>query len=172
MVTLHQNSSAFVAFGASSTTGKFLVTNLSSNQDLGTGIQFAPPGLSEASRPDISSSADGKTLTYNVAASYFKGTIVALGSISTNGDLGLGSGKSPAYLSGDGAGNATLQGSLLVTGTIALPSHTRAQILAFSSPVEGQMAYDSDDHEGVTYRCPTTSTCGWFPTTYGAAISN
>lgn len=49
---------------------------------------------------------------------------------------------------------------------------TKAAILALTSPSEGDSVYDTDDHAEVTYRCPTTSTCRWFPVQYGAALSN
>lgn len=58
------------------------------------------------------------------------------------------------------------------TSKVQLPSMTKADILAIPSPKEGQKVFDSDDHTEATYRCPTTSTCGWFPVQYGTALSN
>lgn len=63
-------------------------------------------------------------------------------------------------------------GDVKLTSTLYLGVKTKAAILALASPVEGQKVFDSDDHEEVTYRCPTTSTCGWFPVQYGTALSN
>lgn len=62
-------------------------------------------------------------------------------------------------------------GLLQTSGGIKLVNMTKAQILNYLVPSEGVKLYDSDDHEEVTYRCPTTSTCAWYPTTYGAALS-
>lgn len=49
---------------------------------------------------------------------------------------------------------------------------TKADIISISSPSEGQTVFDKDDHTDVTYRCPTSTTCGWFPVQYGTALSN
>lgn len=49
---------------------------------------------------------------------------------------------------------------------------TKANILAINNAAEGETVYDTDDHTEVQYRCPTASTCGWFPLQYGAALSN
>ncbi|MFT8308508.1 hypothetical protein [Acetobacter malorum] len=61
---------------------------------------------------------------------------------------------------------------LLLSGPAYLNIMSKPAILALPSPVEGQKVYDGDDHAEVTYRCPTSSTCGWFPVQYGAALSN
>lgn len=61
---------------------------------------------------------------------------------------------------------------LLLSGPAYLNIMSKAAILALPSPVEGEKVYDGDDHAEVTYRCPTTTTCGWFPVQYGAALSN
>lgn len=63
-------------------------------------------------------------------------------------------------------------GSLTTLKGIRLAQRSKADILAQTNPVEGMTAYDTDDHAQVTYRCPTTTTCGWFPVQYGAALSN
>ncbi|MCP1237956.1 hypothetical protein NKW55_15550 [Gluconobacter kondonii] len=52
-----------------------------------------------------------------------------------------------------------------------LATMTRSAVLALASPQEGQKVYDTDDHVEVTYRCPTTTTCAWFPTQYGMALN-
>lgn len=62
--------------------------------------------------------------------------------------------------------------TLSLSGSLYLVAMTKAQILALPTPTEGQKVFDSDDHEEVTYRCPTSSTCGWFPVQYGTALSN
>lgn len=49
---------------------------------------------------------------------------------------------------------------------------TKTQILAITNATEGLTEYDTDDHTEVQYRCPTTTTCGWFPVQYGTALSN
>lgn len=68
--------------------------------------------------------------------------------------------------------DVTAGGNVKVGASLYLGSHPKAYILAIASPVEGMKFYDSDDHAEVTYRCPTTSTCGWFPVQYGTALSN
>ncbi|OAG75117.1 hypothetical protein Amal_03718 [Acetobacter malorum] len=51
-------------------------------------------------------------------------------------------------------------------------SMSKSAILAISSPQEGRLIYDTDDHTEVQYRCPANASCGWFPVQYGAALSN
>ncbi|GBR58065.1 hypothetical protein AA18889_1456 [Acetobacter senegalensis DSM 18889] len=53
-----------------------------------------------------------------------------------------------------------------------LAAMTRSAVLALASPQEGQKVYDTDDHVEVTYRCPASASCAWFPTLYGTALSN
>jgi len=66
----------------------------------------------------------------------------------------------------------TVDGSLLAKGVFQLAVKTKAEILAITSPDEGMKVFDADDHVEVTYRCPTSTTCGWFPTQYGNPLSN
>ena len=69
-------------------------------------------------------------------------------------------------------GDVTTYGSIHAGYAVYLKSLSKAQVLAISNPSEGEKVYDYDDHVEVTYRCPTTTTCGWFPTQYGTALSN
>lgn len=62
--------------------------------------------------------------------------------------------------------------SLQLAGAFQTSKKTKTQILAMTEMQEGWTLYDTDDHAEVTYRCPTASTCGWFPLQYGAALSN
>lgn len=88
---------------------------------------------------------DGSNLQYNVGG-IDKFTISDSGIISSWGGLSSG-------------------------GPITLKGMSKTQILAISTATEGMKLYDYDDHTEVTYRCPTTKTCGWFPVQYGAALS-
>lgn len=63
-------------------------------------------------------------------------------------------------------------GSIVVNGTVQLTRMSKAAILGLTAAKEGMKVYDIDDHAEVTYRCPTTKTCRWFPTQYGKALSN
>ncbi|MDF3626245.1 hypothetical protein [Brytella acorum] len=63
-------------------------------------------------------------------------------------------------------------GYLMLNGPVQLQSLPKATILGINTAQEGMKFYDSDDHVEVTYRCPTASTCAWFPTQYGIALSN
>ena len=68
--------------------------------------------------------------------------------------------------------DASFEQAVHVGTSLYLGVMTKAAILALASPTEGQKVFDSDDHEEVTYRCPTTTTCGWFPVQYGTALSD
>ncbi|WP_429956141.1 hypothetical protein ACQW08_04790 [Gluconobacter japonicus] len=63
-------------------------------------------------------------------------------------------------------------GSLALKGTVQLQSLPKATILGIDTAKEGMKLYDSDDHVEVTYRCPSGSSCAWFPAQYGTALSN
>lgn len=76
-------------------------------------------------------------------------------------------------------GFAQLNGSMSVNGAtyflsqIELSRQTKAQILAISSPAEGMMVFNSDDHVTETYRCPSSGACGWYAPQYEASpLSN
>lgn len=71
-----------------------------------------------------------------------------------------------------GKGNATFLGNVSVGSSLYLGVKSRAAILALPSPAEGQKVFDADDHGEVTYRCPATDSCGWYPAQYGAVLSN
>lgn len=57
-------------------------------------------------------------------------------------------------------------------GKVQLGQASKSDILSATNVPEGTKIYDTDDHVEVTYRCPTPSTCAWFPTQYGTALSN
>lgn len=101
----------------------------------------------------LTHSSNGQRLNYNIGGrtvSYFgdngniwsSGTIIA-GAISSTYD-------------------ANINGNVHVGASLYLGSHPRSYIFAISSPIEGQKVFDSDDHVEVTYRCPTSNTCGWY----------
>ncbi|AOW47110.1 hypothetical protein A4S02_10445 [Acetobacter ascendens] len=92
---------------------------------------------------------------------------------STNdNDVQFSASGGTAGESGQGHLEIDALGGILLKGIVQMYGMTKADILATTSPVEGMTVYDTDDHEEVTYRCPTTTTCGWFPVQYGAALSN
>lgn len=72
----------------------------------------------------------------------------------------------------DPSGNIGTTGYITGNNGILLPNMTKSAVLALPSPREGQKVYDTDDHVEITYRCPTTTTCAWFPTQYGPPIGN
>ena len=61
---------------------------------------------------------------------------------------------------------------VLLHDVIQLAAMKKEKILAIPNPAEGMKAYDSDNHEEVTYRCPAGSACGWYPTQYGTMLRN
>lgn len=63
-------------------------------------------------------------------------------------------------------------GDFSISKSLYLGQMTKAAILAITSPVEGQTAYEMDDHQQVTWRCPASTACAWFPVQYGTALSN
>lgn len=68
------------------------------------------------------------------------------------------------------AGDMKVSGGLSVEGPLHLAYKTKAQILAMTGMQEGWSFYDIDDHAQVTYRCPTLSSCAWYPVQYTAAL--
>lgn len=98
------------------------------------------------------------------------------GYLVNNGETGVPyifeNGTWRPIITADPSFNVSLAGILTAQKGIVLSGMTKAAILAIVSPIEGLTVYDSDDHTEVTYRCPTTTTCGWFPVQYGTALSN
>lgn len=68
----------------------------------------------------------------------------------------------------------TLQGGTVVAlGSLYLGKMSKSEILAIKSPSEGQKVFNTDDHTEEVYRCPTTTTCGWYAPQYSATpLSN
>lgn len=75
------------------------------------------------------------------------------------------------FILGDANRNISVN-NVKLSGALMFAQKTKAEILAITGAVEGQVYFDTDDHVSVTYRCPTSTTCGWFPTQYGTALSN
>lgn len=109
--------------------------------------------------------------------------IINANSITTNGeshfslgqftDPDVGSTRDAKFGSkGIAVAGGTKTDTLKVTKNLYLGAMTKANILAITDHTEGQKVFDTDDHEEVTFRCPTTSTCGWYPVQYGSALSN
>lgn len=92
------------------------------------------------------------------------------GSVSLNGPLSV------SQLINGGAVTANYDisagGNIKTGASLYLGKMTKSAILSLYAPTEGQKIYDTDDHTEVTYRCPTSGTCGWFPVQYGAALSD
>lgn len=61
-------------------------------------------------------------------------------------------------------------GNVYVSQSLYLGVMRKTNILAINSPKEGEKVFDIDSHNEVTYRCPLKSTCGWYPTLYGAPL--
>ena len=75
---------------------------------------------------------------------------------------------------GTGAGSGlSLQASAfsMSGGIFQLANMTTKEILALLTTWQGAKVFDTDTQTEVTYRCPTTTTCAWFPTQYGTALS-
>lgn len=67
-------------------------------------------------------------------------------------------------------GIKTIVGGYTLTEYSSFPHAPKSNILAIANAVEGASIYDTDDHETVTYRCPTATTCAWYPVEYGQAL--
>lgn len=87
---------------------------------------------------------------------------------------GVGGMQWYTYKNGTLSTNMTLSGDVLNVpgniisgGSVQLASKSKAAILAISSPVEGSMVNDSDDHVPVIYE-----NGAWYPVTLGTALSN
>lgn len=63
-----------------------------------------------------------------------------------------------------------ITGDAHINSSLYLGVMSKASILALSSPKEGQKVFDSDDHEELTYVCPSGTNCGWYPVQYGNII--